>query len=84
MAAARLVAIWAISLIAVLERPAYGQTADAIYIGGSILTMAGKEPAYVEALAVRDGKIVHAGTKDAALRMKGDNTKLIDLGNFNP
>jgi len=28
-----------------------------VYSGGDILTMAGREPAYAEALAVRDGKI---------------------------
>ena len=37
---------------------ALGQMADTIYHGGSILTMAGKDPTYVEALAVKDGKIV--------------------------
>jgi len=80
MAASKLLAVLVLGFFAALEHPACGQTADTIYSGGSILTMAGKEPVYVEALAVRDGKIVHAGTKDAALRMQGDNTKLIDLG----
>lgn len=56
------------------------QTADTIYQNGSILTMAGKVPAYVEALAVKDGKITLAGTKDAALKMKGKTTKIVDLG----
>ena len=28
-----------------------------LYLGGDILTMAGDEPAYVEALVVKDGKI---------------------------
>lgn len=79
MAAVRLFAILLINLMVFLEGPACGQTADAIYFGGAILTMAGKEPAYVEALAVRDGRIVHVGTKEAALQMKGDRTKLVDL-----
>ena len=60
--------------------PTFAQTVDTIYHNGSILTMAGKEPAYVEALAVKDGKIALAGSKDAALKMKGDTTKLVDLG----
>lgn len=68
------------SFLVALGHPACGQAVDTIYSGGSILTMAGKEPAYVEALAVRDGKIVHAGSKEAALRLKGDATKLVDLG----
>ncbi len=55
------------------------QTADTIYHNGSILTMAGPNPAYVEALAVDEGKIVFTGTKDAALALKGDSTKVIDL-----
>jgi predicted amidohydrolase YtcJ len=53
--------------------------ADAIYFNGDILTMATKEPTYVEALAVEDGKIAFAGTKDEALKLKGDATRLIDL-----
>ncbi len=57
----------------------WGQSADTIYFNGSILTMAGKEPTYVEALAVKDGKIAFAGAKDAAFRMKDDGTKTIDL-----
>jgi predicted amidohydrolase YtcJ len=59
---------------------AFAQSADTIYYNGAILTMAGKEPAYVEALAVKDGKIVLAGSKDAALQMQGDATKVVDLG----
>jgi predicted amidohydrolase YtcJ len=56
------------------------QLADAIYHNGSILTMAGKEPTYVEALVVKDGKILFAGSKSEALAMKGTTTALKDLG----
>jgi predicted amidohydrolase YtcJ len=59
---------------------ATAQTADTIYHNGSILTMAGKEASYVEALAVKDGKIIFAGAKDDALKQKGDATKVVDLG----
>ena len=38
----------------------------AVYTGGDILTLAGESPAYVEALAVKDGKIVAAGTQAEA------------------
>ena len=58
----------------------FGQTADTVYYNGSILTMAGKEPTYVEALAVKDGMIVVAGSKADALKMKNDTTKVVDLG----
>lgn len=47
--------------------------------GGSILTMAGDKPAHVEALAVKDGKILFAGSKDLALALKGETTKVINL-----
>jgi predicted amidohydrolase YtcJ/heat shock protein HslJ len=55
------------------------QQADTIYHNGSILTMAGSTPAYVEALAVKDGRIAFVGTKTVALQLKGDATKLVDL-----
>ncbi len=58
---------------------ATAQVADTVYHNGSILTMAGESPTYVEALAVRDGKIVFAGTKDGALAMQGATTKFKDL-----
>jgi predicted amidohydrolase YtcJ len=63
-----------------LSLAASAQTADTIYHGGSILTMAGREPAYVEALAVKDGKILAAGAKDTVLKAKADATKVVDLG----
>jgi predicted amidohydrolase YtcJ len=53
---------------------------DTIYHGGAILTMAGAEPTYVEALVVEDGKIAFAGAKSEALAMKGDATTVVDLG----
>jgi predicted amidohydrolase YtcJ len=58
---------------------AAGGKADAIYFNGDILTMAGKDPSYAEALAVADGKIAFVGAKDEALKLKGDVTKLVDL-----
>jgi predicted amidohydrolase YtcJ/heat shock protein HslJ len=58
---------------------AFAQSADAIYFGGSILTMAGPQPTYVEALAIRDGRIAIAGSKADAMALRGDATKLIDL-----
>ncbi len=59
---------------------ASGQVADAIYHNGSILTMAGDEPTYAEALVVKDGVILFVGEKNRALAMKGDSTKVVDLG----
>ncbi|WP_158273150.1 amidohydrolase [Caulobacter sp. HMWF025] len=41
--------------------------------------MAGHQPVYVEALAVRDGKIVAAGSKAQALKAAGRGARQIDL-----
>jgi predicted amidohydrolase YtcJ len=70
----------ALLLALMLGGVARGQIADTIYHGGSILTMAGNEPAYVEALAVKDGKIVFAGRKDVAWSLRSDTTRVVDLG----
>jgi hypothetical protein len=45
-----------------------GASPDLIYVNGSILTMARPTPAYVEALAVKDGKISFVGSKNDALQ----------------
>ena len=58
---------------------ALAETADTIYDNGSILTMAGKQPTYVEALAVKDGRILSVGAKDEVLKTKGDSTRVVDL-----
>jgi hypothetical protein len=53
--------------------------ADSIYYGGDIITMEGDSPQYVEALAVKDGKILLVGSKDEAMKFKGGDTKVNDL-----
>jgi len=57
-----------------------GRAPDAIYVGGPILTMAGEQPAYVEALAVRDGRIVHTGSRAGAMKRADAHTRVVDLG----
>ena len=47
-------------------------TPAVIYSNGSILTMEEDAPRYVEAVAVRDGKIAFVGTRQAALAAVGD------------
>jgi len=42
------------------------RSADTLYVNGDILTMAGNEPAYVEALAVDHGRISYAGPRASA------------------
>lgn len=56
------------------------EVADTLYFDGSILTMVGNQPAYVEAVAVRDGKIIFAGSKSGALALQGPDTVMKDLG----
>jgi predicted amidohydrolase YtcJ len=62
------------------ETAATATGADLIFTGGDILTMAGSEPQYAEALAVKDGRIAAVGSRDAVLKEKGAATKVIDLG----
>ncbi len=57
---------------------AAAQSPDAIYHNGPILTIDDSNPR-VEAVAVKDGKIVGAGAKAEILKTKSDSTKLIDL-----
>jgi predicted amidohydrolase YtcJ len=51
-----------------------------VFHGGPILTMAGDEPTYVEAVAVEGGKIVFAGAMAEAMKLKGADTRAVDLG----
>jgi len=53
--------------------------ADAIYFGGDILTMEGLEPTYTESVATKDKKIIFVGSKIEAMKLSGDNTKLINI-----
>lgn len=54
-------------------------TFDAVYFGGDIITMEGDSASYVEAVGVKDGKIVFAGSKADAEKMQGDSTIMNDL-----
>lgn len=50
-----------------------------LYFGGDILTMEGDNPSYVEALVVKDGKILFVGAKDEAMKLAGSGHKMVDL-----
>jgi hypothetical protein len=55
-------------------------SADVIYFGGDIVTMEGDSPEYVEAIAVKDGKIMFVGAKQEAMKLQHkETTKLVDL-----
>jgi len=57
-----------------------GATADAIYVGGEIVTINDAQP-IVEALAIKDGRILAVGTRaDVEKAHLGASSKLVDLG----
>ena len=53
--------------------------ADAIWRGGSIVTVDDAKPS-AEAVAVRGGRIVAVGTAADVMRLRGPKTRVIDLG----
>ena len=53
--------------------------ADLILTNGKIATMA-REGEFVQAVAVKDGKVLATGSNAQMLRLKGDGTQLIDAG----
>jgi predicted amidohydrolase YtcJ len=55
------------------------ETADTIYTNGKIYTVNEAQP-WVEAIAIKDGKIISVGTKDEIDANIGKNTEVIDLG----
>ena len=46
---------------------------------GNVITMDEFKP-YAEAIAVADEKIIYVGSRDAAMRLKDDKTKVLDYG----
>lgn len=59
--------------------PPAAQVADVIYVGGDIITLNDRQPT-VEALAVRDGRILALGARaDIESANKGQATRVVDL-----
>lgn len=54
------------------------QVADTIFINGNIYTVTDDQP-IVQAVAVKDGKILAFGSDDEIVSLKGDQTKTINL-----
>ena len=67
------------ALVSVAPRAFAADPADIIYSGGTILTMDDAAP-HAEAVAVKGGRIIAAGSVADVMKLKGDNTKLVDLG----
>jgi len=61
------------------KKTAPSEVADAIYFGGDIITMEGDKAQYVEAVVVKNGKIILVGTKEEAEQLQGENTEMNDL-----
>lgn len=62
-----------------LKQDQSSDQANTIYFGGDILTMESDSASYVEAVAVRNGKILFIGSKVDAEKYKGDSTEMMDL-----
>ena len=54
-------------------------SSQTLYYGGDILTMEGDHPVYVEAVMVKDGKIIYAGKKANAVNNYAGKTIEVDL-----
>ena len=61
------------------QTPAAGAAADTIFIGDHIVTMEPDGPP-VEAVAVRGETIAAAGPRDEVLALRGDATRVVELG----
>ena len=55
------------------------QVRHSIYYGGDILTMAGDEPEYAEAMVEREGEIIFVGSKEDALAVYRGRAREVDL-----
>jgi predicted amidohydrolase YtcJ len=71
--------VFAAILTASLTRAHASEVADLVLLNGKIATV-DKEFTIVQALAVKDGKILRVGTDREVLETKGDHTESIDLG----
>jgi hypothetical protein len=70
--------VWSLLLVGCSSTPA--NPADTIYFGGDIVTMNDAQPT-VEAIGVKDGKILMLGSRADLEKMhKGTATKIVDLG----
>jgi predicted amidohydrolase YtcJ len=55
------------------------EEAEIIYSGGPVITVDDANPR-AEAVAVRAGRILAVGTTEAVMKLKGANTRMVDLG----
>ena len=68
----------ALAIVGCAQPSPPSEVADAIYHGGPIVTVDDAQP-MVEAIAVKDGKILAVGTDDEIMQFRDDTTEVIDL-----
>ena len=73
----RRLAVWMLLITSTSTASAAGP-ADIVYHGGPIVTVSDRQPS-VEAVAVKDGKIIAVGNKAGVLKMAGDKAKMVHL-----
>jgi predicted amidohydrolase YtcJ len=62
-----------------MKNAAAAVTTATLYTGGPILTMAGPQPRYAEALVERDGRIVYVGPLAGAIQAAGGGMRRVNL-----
>lgn len=67
-----------LALLSMSAAHATNQTAQSIYFGGDIITVNDAAPT-VQALAVKDGRILAVGDKEDILKLRDSKTRIIDL-----
>jgi predicted amidohydrolase YtcJ len=71
-----------LSLLTAAQQPSVAPSADLVLHNGVIWTVDEKNST-AEAVAIKDGKFIAVGSNSAALKLRGPNTRVIDLkGNF--
>ncbi len=70
---------WLMACLLTLHGITWGQEVDTIYHGGDIVTVDDRNPS-AEAVGILSGRIVAVGTNSDVLKLKGNATKMIDLG----
>ena len=68
----------AIAALALFATPAFTQSVDIILLHGKVITVNVKD-SVVQAIAIREGKIVAVGTDDEIRKLAVKSTKVIDL-----
>jgi len=68
-----------ISLMSCKNENSKNNSATKLYLNGDILTMRDNSPEYKEALIVKDKIIQFVGSKEEAMKVVGNNFKVIDL-----